>query len=1094
MIVNKPLGVNWKDLIPEKPSTVIWTDEQWNAIYVPIYNVLISAGAGSGKTAVLKTRVIELLKSKISLRNLIILTFTNAAAAEMKERIRKALKEELDKNPTDEFFSSEYDYIDQANIQTFDSLFLEIVKKYHYVIGVSKDVNICDESLIELEKRKIVDRVFNDYYEASDEVFKKLISLLCVKDDKELKSTIIKLDNKLDLLVNRKEYLASYEENYLSMDAICNVAMEYLTELKKLFNEIKCAYKEVKEKVYDIKNPKLKEDYLKGLETFESAFEGLKDLETFEDLNSFKLGEFRFKKIDENIKNYFVSQKNIIKNVIDNVIKKKMDFDSLEKQIELIYDNKDIVLKVIEIINKVNSEINEVKNKKCLYSFMDISKMAIRILETSEDIRTEIKFNTKEIMVDEYQDTSDIQEHFVSLISNNNVYMVGDIKQSIYRFRNANPDIFSSKYNLFKENDEKGIVIDLAKNFRSRKEVLDDINKIFEGVMDKEFGAADYNNGHRLIHGNSSYLNSDRLSKQFKLCTYDLELDPLEKRKSIIEANIIAREIKERVENEYEVYNPKSNSLVPIKYGDFCILTSSKTHYDAFKRVFESYGIPLRIHKDEKFICSNDVVSVISILRVIILMQEKGFVYNPDFKFYLMSMLRSFIFNINDNTINDIFISSDFYLSFKEELPNIFDSINKLSRMYNELTLKDFVDEVFDEFNIFGEIYKLENIESVENRLYFLLAKAEEFSKIGFTGIDFVNYLDDLNKYDIDIKLSETKETGGNVVNLMTIHKSKGLEFNYCYFPLLDEPFALKEVRDLILFDFKLGFIFPIFSEGLQKTFYRYLLELRLNKENISEKIRLFYVALTRAREKFTIVTKKLKYDMSDLNADGVEDITHLVSTNSYLKKIRYNSFHDILTSIYSSIRFNISEEVIPYYDEDVESYKKIPRSFEKVEFRELNIEEKKVVNKKASIETNRLLTKEEVSKMEFGTTVHKYLELIDFNNYEKEIKLLNLNDYYKNKLLMFFKNLASLNLVVKKIYHEYEFMYNNGESNVVGVIDLLIETNDGYVVIDYKLGDIEKDGYINQLNTYRDYLVNLTNKKVSCYLYSIIEERFKIV
>ena len=366
-MVNKIVGIDWKKLIPEKPNDVIWTDEQWNAIYVPIYNNLISAGAGSGKTAVLKTRVIELLKSKISLRNLIILTFTNAAAAEMKERIRKALKEELDRNPNDEFFCSEYDYIDQANIQTFDSLFLEIVRKYYYVINVSKDVNICDESLIEIEKRKIVDRVFNHYYEANDEIFKKLINLLCVKDDKELKETIIKLDNKLDLLVNRKEYLDSYEENYLSIDAINNVAIEYLNELKKLFDEIKAAYYEVKNKVYDIKNPKLKEDYLKGLETFDKAFEGLKCLEMFNDLSDFKLGDFRFKKIDENIKNYFISQKNIIKNVIDNVIKKKMDFDSLEQQINLIYENRELVLKVIEIINKVNDDITEVKKNKNLY-------------------------------------------------------------------------------------------------------------------------------------------------------------------------------------------------------------------------------------------------------------------------------------------------------------------------------------------------------------------------------------------------------------------------------------------------------------------------------------------------------------------------------------------------------------------------------------------------------------------------------------------------------------------------------------------------------------------------------------------------------
>ena len=192
-------------MIPKKPNNVIWSDEQWEAIHLDGSNILVSAGAGSGKTAVLSQRVLTKLKKGISLRNLIILTFTNAAATEMKERIRREISKEIALGNTK--LTEEYDYLDQANIQTFDSFALEIVKKYHYLLNVSRNISICDDSMLILKTKEIVDMVFDKYYENADEVFEKMIKYYCIKDDSIIKDGVIRVNNGLDLLANRKEYV-----------------------------------------------------------------------------------------------------------------------------------------------------------------------------------------------------------------------------------------------------------------------------------------------------------------------------------------------------------------------------------------------------------------------------------------------------------------------------------------------------------------------------------------------------------------------------------------------------------------------------------------------------------------------------------------------------------------------------------------------------------------------------------------------------------------------------------------------------------------------------------------------------------------------
>ena len=414
-----------------------FTLEQQQAIDLDNSSIIVSAGAGSGKTAVLSERVIRKLNDGVDINRLLILTFTKEAAKEMKGRIKsKIIKNKLDR---------QLDLIDASHITTFDSYSLFIVSKYHYLLGISKDIKVIDSSIINIKKIELMEEIFNEYYELNDPLFNKLITDLCFKDDKVLMESIIKINNNLDLKIDKKEYLDSYLDTYYSSSSLENLKREFLELIHKKINELSINLDYLKtyadgsyyEKVIDVIMPLLSS----------TEFDDIK-------INC-KINLPRLSKSDDITKKY------------------KKNISELLKEIERLCEySKDSIIStknyasiIIDIINKLDQRISVFKQKNNSYEFIDIAKMAINVVKNNEIVREELKNYYNEIMVDEYQDTSDLQETFINLISNNNVYMVGDIKQSIYRFRNANPYIFQDKYDNY-ANGNGGIKIDLLKKRR----------------------------------------------------------------------------------------------------------------------------------------------------------------------------------------------------------------------------------------------------------------------------------------------------------------------------------------------------------------------------------------------------------------------------------------------------------------------------------------------------------------------------------------------------------------------------------------------------------------------------------------------------
>ena len=1006
-----------------------FTEEQQKAIDLDNSSIIVSAGAGSGKTAVLSQRVIRKLNDGIDVDKLLILTFTKEAAREMKERIRsKIIKANLKR---------QLDLIDASFITTFDSYSLYIVEKYHYLLKVSKNLKIIDSSIINIKKMEIMNEIFEEYYKSENILFNKLINDLCFKDDNVLIDEIIKINNNLDLKINKEEFLDTYVDNFYSDKNISALKDEYLNLLLEKIKEIKCNLNYIKTgdcndyyiKVYDLLEPLM----------LSKSFSDIK--------NNINIKLPRLSKSTPDIKKYKTNISNLIKEINHFV---NICYDD-------IYDTKDYALIIIEILKKLDKRIKIFKEKNNSYEFVDISKLAIKVVRENKQVREELKNYYNEIMVDEYQDTSDLQEEFISLISNNNVYMVGDVKQSIYRFRNANPNIFKNKY-LNYQNKNGGIKIDLLKNFRSRKEVLSSINDIFNVVMNIAIGGADYKSSHQMVFGNTNYAFCD--NNKLTILNYE-EGDYTKEEAEIF---IVAKDIKDKIEKKYQVLDKETNKLRDINYNDICIIMDRNTEFLKYKQIFEYLNIPLVMYRDEVLSSSIDIILIKNILNLIFKIYNKCF--DKEFRYYFVSIARSYLFSYTDQMIFTIFKNNTFYEN------EIFVKSQNISYLLNKLTNKQLLNKIIDDFSFYLKIPLFGNMNDSIVRIYYLFNIADNLEELGYTPIDFINYMNEIDKTEIKYSLNTVSSDS---VKIMNIHKSKGLEFPVCYYTGLHKKFNISDLKENVFYYNKYGLILPVFKDTLNDTFVKELVRYDYIKEEISEKIRLFYVGLTRAREKMIIVTN-LEYSESEFNE---------------MDKLKYRSFRDILNSIYPFIEkfiqdtevnvdLNYKNVISTNLDEYLHDFD------DNIIDKKINIEYKPIKNAHFSHDDIHLINKEEQENLNLGLDIHYILENIDFKNPDYSI----INSKYVPYIKSFLEN-DQINFDCN-IYKEYEFKYELDNISYHGFIDLIMEYDDYINIIDYKLKNVLDCEYVKQLNGYKNYIEKKTNKKVNIYLYSILDKMLK--
>ena len=1030
-------------------------------------DVLVSAGAGSGKTQVLTSRVANLIEKGIKPTELLVLTFTKNAAAEMKSRVRGL----LEKN--DELKDS-ISLLEQAYITTYDSFNLSMCKKYFYALNISPNIKVCDSSAMKMKKIEILGEIIDELYSIKDPLLFEFLDKFTDKKDNRLTEILLNLISSIDKMEDSIAYLNSYEENFFSQNFISHITEEYMS----IILDYKDKAVAMLERLLSCTDKGKSKDGISAvIDTYlTNSYEGVK-LATTMNL------PVKCKSDSEDF--------SIIKKQYNEILKSLKDltkYSDLQEAIDLYKSSKNTILLFIDILTKYYKRIEQYSNETGLYEFNDIQKLAIKLVRENEDIREEMKKQFKCIMIDEYQDTSDLQEAFIGYFKNDNRFMVGDIKQSIYRFRNANPNIFKDKYETYvpicKDNyptkkeefrDYPGYLIDMNQNFRSRKEVLDDINNIFSLLMTKEVGDADYIKSHQMRYGLTTYENmtcSDKrgFNSDFIYYPYDTK-DKIDR--AYYEGFVIAKDIQSKV-GKYVVYNKDLKDFRKATYDDFCIILDRADHYEIFKRILEANNIPVVINADCKINDSYPSMIVVNMLKLISYHYSSTF--NSDYYHALTSVLRSFIFNMSDDNL--------FKIISQRILDNEASKIARsLSYMVDKSGACDIFNQALKEFRVYEVIKTTADINSSLHAIEYIFTKIGEFESMGYHFTKIVDLLDELLHSSEDIKYSLDVSTSSGV-KMMNIHKSKGLEYPICYFADFSHKYNEKSANNSTGFDPVYGIYTKIFDDGTDDTIVKVLFKDKWIKEITSERLRLFYVALTRAREKMIFVR-------------SVDDFKESKETDS---QKQFGEYFDYIEERMPSIIKNRIELPKTYFDQmdiskiDGRFYNINLKNNNPIEYNPINFNIQEVKIDNISKRMNKLSNSHLDKILENGINYHYILEMLDFKKPFESLNSLGL-DRNTYEVISNVLNMDLLkNISLAKTLHEYEFSCIISNRAYHGIIDLLVIYDDHIDIIDYKLKNYDDEAYDRQLGLYKAYVKSKTNKPIKCHLLSIIDAKSREV
>jgi len=1072
--------------------SVKFTEKQLEAIHTINTNILVSAGAGSGKTAVLSERVLEHVKQRCDIDQLLILTFTNAAAKEMKGRIRKKIEASAMKNPK---LLTDLAKIDQAHITTFDSFALFILKKYGYLKNISKQISVADNILMNDQKNKTIECLFERYYASNNQAFFNYLDAYVQKDDDVLKAQIIMFADQINLHYDREKLLDNLTDHFYNDEMFEELFKRY----EGMLFEMVEAIHDTAKTLFDLS---LSEEALEMVNKIYDHLTPLFKVNNYDDLcvvlPALKRMPAFSKKIKEDLDEETIKLIETIKSSIttDQLKKLKLKVQMHKAEHKAAFYASSEHLGIIKtLIESFHQDMVDFQVQHEMFEFSMIARLALDIIYEFDHVRTAIKNSLYEVLIDEYQDTSFMQESFIEAITENNVVMVGDVKQSIYRFRHAEPDLFVEKYYDYQKG-HGGHLIDLNLNFRSRKEVLSAINQVFIPTMDETVGGVAYTTQQQLEFGNKSYE-----AHQDPLQDYGLKVLTIDKLKetellevfSTREAEIfvIAHDILNRVKARQMTFD--EGTLRPAHFGDFAVLLDRKTNFDLFKQIFEYVGVPLKVHKEEDFVDTEAIAVLRNLLILIDGLHDKDR-YQSQFKHAFYSVARSFLLQRDDqDCIEQMLVFEAERYNRETVLPSfeaLFDKLEALAYYAKNYPLDEVLFEVLSRFDFYQKITYLEKTDQVKFRLDALLDIGMNLSKEGYLLKAFIDYLEMAKNADQDIQITTNQSTDDEAVHLMTIHKSKGLEFPYVYMGHLEYRFQIASMRNYD-FDKSLGFIMKHFNEGLADHFVKDIKALKDKTEDISERLRVLYVALTRAKESLTII----------LTQDEDKEIHFLRDDEDKVllrQRKNYRAFNDVFTSV----KEQLTLEVIDLKDyplskdyEQIRALKKIDSTAPIKQYEAPLFQVTKQSSSQMSHGVNELLDQETLSFIDKGNKLHDYLEMIDFKgDIDAQIKTYT-NDKKEEKLLEgFFNHSLIKSLAIVHAYKEFPFIAEKEGETIRGFIDLVLETKDAFYVIDYKLKTIDKDYYTEQVKGYMNIISTFNNKPVKGYLYSIIDQTFKEV
>ena len=874
-----------------------WTKEQQQVIDLRNRNILVSAAAGSGKTAVLVERIKELVLDKkhpVDIDHLLVVTFTNAAAAQMKERVAKALEKALQENPSDVRLQQQAALVQNAQITTIDSFCLYVLRNHFHEIGLEPNFRIGDEGELKLLREDVMTGLFEQCYEEKHPGFLHLISCYGTsRSDAPVRDMIFKLYSYAQSYPWPKQWLrealSCYEiktEQELEQAPFIEMTVEYGKQMVKGYLEQAEHYHEL---CQDVDGPYM---YEEACEQDVERMEELLSCSTYQDFYE-ELGKCKFATLGR-AKDYIGSPekqeqvKTERKKLKDGIGKLKSDcfvltFQEILEQLTLVQPSAEALAEVTE---RFIDAFTERKQDKNLVDFSDLEHFALEILveeETGKPTETAKEFQNayEEIMIDEYQDSNYVQETILRTISRevvgqNNLFMVGDVKQSIYRFRLARPELFMEKFDTYETTDAPCQRIDLHKNFRSRDTVLTFTNDIFYRIMKRNLGGVDYTDEAALYCG-ADYPageKEDAFDSEILLTTTQ-ELGEGTKQqisKQELEAKLIADRIRKMVGKE-EVVDEETGEFRKVRYGDIVILLRSLSEWaDLFAEVLNANGIPAHTVSRTGYFSALEIRTVLNYLRIL---------DNPRQDIPLAAVLKSPMAGLSDEQLARLrllaedkpyhqcvkmFLEAEEELTEKEstadedmraKLKRFSETYKKLRRQTMDIPMHELLQKVLKETGYARYASALPAGRQRLANLHMLSEKAIAYEKTSYRGLyHFIRYIDELQKYDVDFGEAELVGENEDAVNIMSIHKSKGLEFPVCFVSGMGKSFNKQDSRSKMILHPNLGVGLDIIEEDRRikvPAFFKKVIARQTELESLGEELRVLYVAFTRAKEKLII-------------------------------------------------------------------------------------------------------------------------------------------------------------------------------------------------------------------------------------------------
>ncbi|NLP26466.1 MAG: helicase-exonuclease AddAB subunit AddA [Clostridiales bacterium] len=1187
-----------------------WTEEQQAAIDARGNSIIVSAAAGSGKTSVLVERLLRQLsdaENKVSAEKIIVVTFTNDAAAEMKNRLIIGLSRMIDEEPDNRWLYEQQAMLQYAKICTIHSFCFDLIRENIQELDISSGFRIMEENEQKIVINSSIENILERAYKESPDDMDKLYNYFCNKNDDNLIKVITQVYESLENVPFSNFWLDRitnlYETSELSENIYLKKYVEYLSgECKSILQDIKAlltiSYGLGDKRICDLLN--------KEIEMIEVVLNQcrkeniiIKDLITVIDYVKFTSFPRKTKSsimLDE--RENLMEERKTYRDKLTKLLNKSKEI--------FLYAANDLkahgeIIRILRyLIGELKTEVWSMKVKKNAIGFNDAEQLTLKLLSDVDSdgnikkskIAEEVSEFYEIIMLDEFQDSNNNQDLIFKLLSRNgtaerngdNVFLVGDIKQSIYRFRMANPKIFIETMNKSVPYNEKNMdgmsYIKLNRNFRSSTGVVDFVNYIFENIMSQAVGEIDYDDSERLIQG-AKYPEDVINSTQIALIKKDKD------DKTNYEAFYVAEQISKMIKEKYPVCNKGGASTRPCEMRDFCILIRNKKKAIEYVNALERYGISAYAEETEGYLKSREVSVLLNFLRIIdnplldtaltSVMLSQMFMMSADdvAKIRLVNREASMFsalcegigkkYDVDNAEHNEPIFSGDLLAKANY----LYNTINEM-RMYSiSYTLEELIRKIYDSTDFLSVMQLYRDSEKRKANLRILLeyAKSYEQSMSGTTygGVSgFLRYIDNIQRLGSDFNRAPTISPTENVVQIKTIHKSKGLEFPFVFLVGTNTEFSSEDSKKAVQFSYENGFGFKLQNkiELTKYTTLPYEAISNINKLNlISEEMRLLYVALTRARDRlflsFEITEtqiKKIKMYARSIIANG--EISEMIakSANSMsdwlLMCLTAHNNSDLLRSLADiddclTLGSNCNIDFINYEycdNKKQESQKQknitanskiIDKIRKNIDF-EYNLFESELIAKLSVSEVSKLDEEIELTlkrpklisestkltPTEKGTALHNFLQYADFkkaqSNADLEIERLismayltrkqgdainkeMLNNFFKSDL---YKRIENAKIVTREksfmikiselnLSSNFGDKYKNTDGMLHGIIDLIIEEDDGLVLVDYKTDYVNSpqeliNRYSKQLELYKESLEAITKKRVkNTYIYS---------